>query len=227
MTIDLSTGQTATALFGNQAVAATGSITGLKFSDANDNGVRDAGEPGVAGVTINLFAASGGALVTTTTTGADGTFTFAGINPGSYQVSEVVPDGSVQTVPGGSGMVAVTVVAGETATGVVFGNRSPVAGTISGFIFYDVNKDTIQDAGEKPFAAVTVLLENTSGDVVATAVTDSAGTFTFSGVAPGDYTVSPVPPGTFFQTYPPNDAPITVHLEPGGTVTNLVFGLSC
>ncbi|HET9795657.1 MAG TPA: SdrD B-like domain-containing protein [Thermoanaerobaculia bacterium] len=227
MSVTLSAGQTATVLFGNQALAATGSISGLKFNDANGNGLQDAGESGVAGVTINLFAASGGALVATTTTGADGTFTFTGINPGSYQVSEVVPDGTVQTLPGGSGMVPVTVAAGQTASGVLFGNRSSAGGTISGFVFYDINKNQIQDIGEKPFPNVTVIVKDTSGNVVATAVTDSNGDFTLTGIAPGDYTVWTLPPVNFFQTVPPKKGPIPVHLEPGGTVTGLVFGLAC
>jgi hypothetical protein len=228
MTIALSPGQTATALFGNQAVAAaTGSISGLKFDDANGNGAQDAGESGVAGVTINLFAASGGALVATTTTGADGTFSFAGVDAGSYQVSEVVPEGFVQTLPGGSGMVPVTVVAGEDSTGVLFGNRSATSGIISGFAFNDVNKNGIQDAGETPLPNVTIHLRSASGDLVATTWTDATGHFSFSGVAPGDYVVDAAPPVTFFQTFPQNKAPIAVHLDPGATVSDLVFGFGC
>jgi uncharacterized protein (DUF2141 family) len=229
LTVTLSAGQTVAVLFGDQRNAATGTITGLKFNDANGNAAQDPGEEGVAGVTINLFAASGGALVATTTTGTDGTFTFTDVNPGDYQVSEVLPDGFVQTLPGGSGMVPVTVVAGETASGVLFGNQAAAAatGTISGFIFYDLNKDQVQDQGEKPFAAVTVRLEDLSGNVISTAVTDVNGIFTFTGVPAGDYKVSPVPPPNFFQTFPALFAPITVHLDSGGTVSNLVFGLSC
>lgn len=229
VSVTLEAGQTVSVLFGNQANSAVGTITGLKFDDANGNGVQDAGEAGVAGVTINLFAASGGALVATTTTGADGTFGFADVNPGDYQVAEVVPDGFEQTLPGGSGMVPVTVVAGETAAGILFGNRAQAAGTgtISGFIFYDLNKNRIQDQGETPFAGVTVRLEDLSGNVVATTVTDANGLFTFTNVPAGDYKVSPIPPQNFFQTFPANFAPIPVHVEPGATVSGLVFGLSC
>ena len=227
MTIALSPGQTATALFGNQVVAASGSIAGLKFNDANGNGTQDAGESGVAGVTINLFAASGGALVATTTTAADGTFVFTDVAAGAYQVSEVVPEGSVQTVPGGSGMVPVTLAAGDAATGVLFGNRSSVSGSISGFVFNDVNKNRVQDAGETPFAGAKIVLKDASGTIVATTFTDSTGHFTFAGLAPGDYTVWILPAVSFFQTVPANKQPIAVHLEPGGSVSGLVFGLGC
>jgi hypothetical protein len=229
LSVTVVAGQTVSVLFGNQANSAVGAIGGLKFDDVNGNGVQDAGEAGVAGVTINLLAASGGALLATTTTAADGTFGFADVNPGDYQVAEVVPDGFEQTLPGGAGMVPVTVIAGQTAGGVLFGNRAQAAGTgtISGFIFYDLNKDRIQDKGETPFAGVTVRLEDLSGNVLATAVTDSNGLFAFTGVAAGDYKVSPLPPPNFFQTFPANFAPIPVHVEPGATVSGLVFGLSC
>ena len=229
ITVTLAPGQTVAVLFGNQENAATGTITGLKFDDANGNGVQDAGESGVAGVTINLFAADGGALVATTTTGADGTFTFSSVAPGDYQVGEVVPDGFVQTVPGGSGMVAVTVAAGETASGVLFGNRASTTagGTISGFAFNDVNKNGVQDAGEVGLPGVTIRLRDSSGNLVATTFTDATGHFSFTGVAAGDYTVEAQPSVSFFQTFPPNHAAIPVHLEPGGTVSNLVFGFGC
>src|ERR1041384_5453692 len=39
--------------FGNQALP--NAIGGVKFEDLNANGVRDPGEPPLAGVTINLF----------------------------------------------------------------------------------------------------------------------------------------------------------------------------
>ena len=230
LSVTLAGGQTATALFGNQAIAAaTGAITGLKFDDADGNGVQDAGEQGVAGVTIQLFAASGGALVASTVTAADGTFAFTEVAPGDYQVAEVVPDGFVQTAPGGAGMVAVTVTAGETASGVLFGNRAAAAagGTISGFAFNDVNKNGVQDAGETGLPDVTIRLRDASGHLVATTFTDAAGHFAFTGVAAGDYTVEAQASVSFFQTFPPNHAVIPVHLESGGTVSNLVFGFGC
>jgi SdrD B-like protein len=100
-------------------------------------------------------------------------------------------------------------------------------GSIAGFIFYDLNKDMVQDNNEQPFATVTVNLMDTSGTVIATAVTDANGNFVFSGVAPGDYLVQPVPPVNFFQTLPPGNAPIAVHVDSGQNVTGLIFALSC
>ena len=42
-------------LFGNQLIPAFGAISGMKFNDLNGNGVLDPGEPGLAGVTIEVF----------------------------------------------------------------------------------------------------------------------------------------------------------------------------
>lgn len=66
------------------------------FSDDNDNGIRDPGEPGFADVTvfINLDddpTISGFDPVTTT--GADGTYSLEVPGPGTYSVREVLPFG--------------------------------------------------------------------------------------------------------------------------------------
>ena len=45
------------------------------WADSNDNGVQDAGEPAIGGVTVHLYDALGN-LIGTTTTNADGTYLF-------------------------------------------------------------------------------------------------------------------------------------------------------
>ena len=73
----------------------TGSISGSVFIDTNDNGVRDAGEPGQAGVTVFLDANNNGVLdpgeVSTVTAASDGSFSFTNLLPGTYHVREVLP----------------------------------------------------------------------------------------------------------------------------------------
>jgi SdrD B-like protein len=61
------------------AVKATVAVSGVVFYDENDNGVRDPGEPGVAGIRIhdNKGAAS-------TLTAADGSYSFAGLATSGY-----------------------------------------------------------------------------------------------------------------------------------------------
>lgn len=66
-------------------------IRGLVFVDANRNLVRDSGEPGVSGVTIQLKQAS--QVRASTTTDSDGRFVFPDVDMGLWNVTIVVPPG--------------------------------------------------------------------------------------------------------------------------------------
>ena len=59
--------------------------------DANNNGTRDSGEPGIAGVTVQLVNLSGptGVVAATTTTNAAGGYLFTNLNAGTYVVRVV------------------------------------------------------------------------------------------------------------------------------------------
>lgn len=60
--------------------------------DTNNNSLLDGGEFGVAGVTVELYSASGGALLATTTTDATGYYRFDNLPAGDYVV--VLPAGN-------------------------------------------------------------------------------------------------------------------------------------
>jgi protocatechuate 3,4-dioxygenase beta subunit len=55
------------------------------WHDQNENGIQDAGEPGVPNVTVTLYDGSG-TLIGTTTTDANGNYRFDNLTPGSYSV---------------------------------------------------------------------------------------------------------------------------------------------
>jgi len=69
-----------------------GSLSGYAYFDSNNNGVKDAGETGLANVFIDL---QGVALQVpvfqSTITGPDGSYTFPGLQPGRYIIREVQP----------------------------------------------------------------------------------------------------------------------------------------
>lgn len=79
-------------------------LVGTKFDDRNRNGVRDGGEPALAGVTVTLVRESTstgeplGAVETSVTDG-DGRYRFDmhGRRPGTYRVDEELPAGWRQT----------------------------------------------------------------------------------------------------------------------------------
>jgi hypothetical protein len=75
-------------------------IAGTVFDDDNHNGVQDAGEPGLAGFTVNLLDSHGNVIATTTTDGR-GAYAFTdqtGIpGTGKFTVTVVLPPGYIQT----------------------------------------------------------------------------------------------------------------------------------
>jgi Tol biopolymer transport system component len=99
-----------------------GAIRGMKFHDLNGNGVRDSGEPGLDGWTIELVDAATGEVVAeqiTYSTDLDGDgsidpeteqglYHFPDVLPGEYLVREVLQEGWQQTYPvaGGGGKIA-------------------------------------------------------------------------------------------------------------------------
>ena len=96
--------------FGN-AESKPGVVSGTKWLDANGNGWREDDEVGLAGVTIYVDANFNGQLdedERSTVTLADdpntaadetGRYSFDGLEPGQYEIREVVPDDFVQTFP--------------------------------------------------------------------------------------------------------------------------------
>ncbi len=220
-TLDFGHQSVAGLAFGNRAVPAA--ISGTKFNDLNGNGVRDPGEGGLAGVTIQLRNAAGQIL--TTTTDSSGNFSFLGLAPGTYVLSEVVPAGFAQTAPAAPGTFSVTVAAGQSATGFLFGNQSQVVATasISGTKFNDSNGNGTRDTGEPGLAGVTIQLKPSSGPTL-TATTDASGAFTFTGLAAGTYVLSEVVPAGFVQTAPPAPGTISVMLADGQSATGFLFG---
>jgi hypothetical protein len=62
-----------------------GSVSGFAFQDLDRDGVRDAGEDGIAGATVKLVDDEG-AVVATRTTDAAGAYLFAGVSPDDLSV---------------------------------------------------------------------------------------------------------------------------------------------
>ena len=78
------------------ATSSLGTIRGTVFEDRDGNGLRGAGEPGLAGATVTLATVSG-ATVGTRHTGADGSYAFTGLTSGTYRLAETNPSGATST----------------------------------------------------------------------------------------------------------------------------------
>ncbi|MBX2926230.1 MAG: hypothetical protein KF852_00215 [Saprospiraceae bacterium] len=93
-------------------------ITGQKYNDLNGNGMRDPGEPVLPGWEIQL---TDGVNTFTSTTGPDGYYSFTGIIPGLYTLSEVLQPGWTPTLPT-AGIVANLDVSPNQVLVINFGN---------------------------------------------------------------------------------------------------------
>jgi hypothetical protein len=70
----------------------TAALGDFVWGDTDGDGIQDAGEPGIANVTVELLDA-GMTVIATTMTAADGSYSFTGLTPGDYFVRFVKPDG--------------------------------------------------------------------------------------------------------------------------------------
>lgn len=119
----------------NLVVGDPATLSGAVYVDANNNGVRDAGEVGIGGVTVTVTKTDGALSFTRTVqTSSDGNYYFANLVKGTYLVSEAQPvafvDGidSIGTPAFGAtaqndNFVSVFLPAGSNATNFNFGER--------------------------------------------------------------------------------------------------------
>ena len=200
--------------FGNQLIP--NAIGGIKFEDLNANGVRDPGEPGLAGFTISLAPPSSGTPPQTTVTDESGHFLFTNVTPGSFVLSETQRPGFSLTVPA-LNSIPVTLASGGSSITNEFGNfRGILTGTITGTKFLDTNANGVRDAGEPGLAGVTITRTSSINDPTGSnlsAVTDAQGNFSFANVPFGNFTLSETVPAGFVQTAPPVPGTISVPIN--------------
>lgn len=187
----------------------TGSIGDTIWFDRNGDGVFDAGEPGFENVTVEItWGGADGTLgtaddvVLSTTTDANGGYSFPNLPPGDYEVAVDAtslpagmdpitdPDGTLDNVH------ALTLADGETADTIDFGYRG--AGSIGDTVYLDLDGDGAQGAGEPGIPEVTVQLTwpgedgilGNADDETFTTVTGPDGMYLFDGLPEGDYEVT-------------------------------------
>ena len=189
-------------------------IKGTIYRDGNRSGALDAGEKLYEGVTVNLVDADG-TVVATTTTDADGTYSFDKLPAGTYSVT-VAQDGPIAGLEQTGDPDATKDNSSEpitlnndnpSTTDVNFGYIAD--NSLSGTVYRDDSRNGDQDGTEPGYSGVTVQLLDASGNVVATTTTDANGTYSFSKLPDGTYSVKVVKDGELADTEQTEDPDAT------------------
>jgi uncharacterized repeat protein (TIGR01451 family) len=151
------------------------------YRDTNGDGNYDAGEP----------------LLASTFTNENGQYFFGGLPAGNYVVkvnTSTLPAGVTNTVDQGDATLnegGVTLAAGGVNLNQDFGYRDTSSpNSISGTIWRDTDTNGVLGGGEAGrFQNVTVVLRNSSGNIVATTTTDANGNYSFNNLPDGAFTV--------------------------------------
>ncbi|CAN5478827.1 hypothetical protein BH11PSE11_BH11PSE11_21580 [soil metagenome] len=201
------------------------SIAGTVFLDQNNNGIKNGADAGISGVTINLTGysygpngidnAGGGddvAVSLSSTTNVNGDYSFAGLSPGRYTVTEptqppgtangltiagVVPNGgtvgtatNVTTLPSS---IAGIVLPPNTASTANNFAEIPNGRALSGRVFLDYNNNGLLNGPDHGIGAQTINLSGTdiNGNAVSNSTTTAVdGTYSFTGLPEGTYSVT-------------------------------------
>jgi uncharacterized repeat protein (TIGR01451 family)/fimbrial isopeptide formation D2 family protein len=196
---------------------APASLGNRVWEDLNGNGLQDGGEPGVENVTVNLYRPGYGPdgipgndddddIVAIDTTDSNGEYGFSGLTPGEYYVEFIRPAGYVITFidqgaddaidsdadPSTGQTALITLVADQNDPDWDMGILQTVS--LGDYVWSDLDRNGIQDAGEPGIEDVRVDLYTAAGAWVATTTTDSDGAYLFNNLRPGDYYLVFTPP---------------------------------
>jgi SdrD B-like domain len=201
------------------------------FADTDGDGNQGPGESGIPGVVLELRDAAG-ALVSTTTTDANGHYKFE-VESGTYTVGV-----AASNFAAGGALAGLASTTGDSRTDTVntnnvltydFGYRG--TGSIGDRVWLDDNANGTQDSGETGIDGVTVQLFDGAGHLLATATTAGDGNYSFAHLAAGTYSVRVVAaslPGRLVETYDLDglDTPhaATVALDAGAHRSDVDFG---
>ncbi len=182
-------------------------LGGTIYRDSDASYSKSDSEQRFTGVTVALLGEDGTPVLDangvpmTAVTDERGAYQFVGLAPASYRVVIVDPDKGglaglipTQAYTGRGATEAVVTVTDASVQGVDFGLVAPA--TIGDRVWNDADGNGV-DNGEPGVPGVTVILTGADGVEVARTTTDANGTYRFTGLVPGTYTVDIEVPAGF------------------------------
>ncbi len=192
------------------------------WNDLDADGVQDAGEPGLAGITVQLWNSLKTQLIASTTTNANGNYTLVAPTPGDYRIrvilaqvldqfspldigadtadSDINPSGAsfgfTNIITIASNVISISSIdAGIIVFRPPTATRTPTPINIGNLVWNDTNANGSKDASEVGLNGITVQLWNsTKTQLIASTSTNLNGNYTVVAPVPGDYRVRVVLP---------------------------------
>jgi hypothetical protein len=217
------------------------SIGNFVWDDLDQDGRQDAGEPGIPGVTVQLWNSAKSQLLYSTITNASGIYFVIAPTPGDYRIRVVLPNisdsfsqknqaGGDDTLdsdinPSGpdigftdifniaSNVISTTI---YDAGIIVFRTPTPTRTqtpiNLGNFVWHDLNGNGIQDAGEPGIGGIAVQLWNDEKTMMFdSTITNSNGNYFVIAPAPGDYRIRVIRP--IGSSFSPTDQGVNDSLD--------------
>ena len=200
------------------------------FVDVNYDGLQDAGDTPLEGVTVTLYNCADntpvtvdaeGNAITATTTNGNGEYLFDNLSPGDYYVVF-----NVTTATDGNGANYLTTIENEAADTAIDSDVNATTGqsdktgflesgeedktldagyflpvTVGDEVFVDVNFDGLQDAGDTPLEGVTVTLYNCADDTPVTIDANGDPIVSLTTDVNGEYLFEDLLPGDYYVIF--------------------------
>jgi hypothetical protein len=177
----------------------TASVGDRVWEDMNYNGIQDAGEAGVKGVTVKLLNSPGPWWPPPRPTRAATTCSATSMpvitrcrwwpRPATTTPSRIRRAGTAPTARSTSGYSGIfSLAAGQSLLKLDAGLYRKAS--IGDKVWADWDHDDVQDAGEGVVKNVKVMLQNAAGTTIATTYTDVNGNYKFTNLDPGTYRIA-------------------------------------
>ncbi|MCY7359139.1 MAG: carboxypeptidase regulatory-like domain-containing protein, partial [Rudanella sp.] len=171
-------------------------------------------EPPVPGVLAQLYIVGNATPIGSATTNTSGFYSFTGLQPGQYYVVFTAPagttfttglqgnpatDSNVSSVTGQAGATGIVSLSAGENNPTIDAGLIPLKASLGNYVWLDSNSNGQQDATETGVANVTVTLFS-NGSAIASQTTSGSGTYLFTNLDPGQYSVVFTAPGGFTFT---------------------------